>query len=69
MARTELWSFDRKKGRSINATLSPVERKFELDMRWSDGEKVEFPMKLTAGDLRRLIDLVQESAIEGGLEI
>lgn len=71
-SHAELWSFDPKRGRSVQATLGPSEtypNKFELDMKWTDGEPVQFPVSLTGPDLRNLASLILEAGREAGVEI
>lgn len=73
MSQTELWSYDPKgKSRSINVILAASAtrtNKLELRMQWSDGEQVQFPVLLTSGDLRSLLNLIVEEAKETGIEL
>ena len=64
---TELWSVDSGESRSIKATIRPS-RSYpgfvELNLRWSDGEPVEFPVPLSNPDLVNLVDLLQATTTE-----
>lgn len=60
---TELWSFDRNAGRAIKAMLRPNGKRrqlTELHLQWDDGQPVEWPVLLTAVDMKNLINLLQD---------
>jgi hypothetical protein len=71
LSKTELWSVDPGKGRSIQATLRMNENTgfSELDFRWDDGKPVEFPIQLTDTDLQNVIDVALDHSLKHGIDI
>jgi hypothetical protein len=65
MSETELWSFNRDDDCGIRVTLKSsheVPVFSELNMRWGDGKRVQFPVVMTDVDLQNMVDMILEYA-------